>query len=64
MFFYTSRRIKGTIVKTMVRKIGYVDEFLHEHADPLAHFREEAKRLTNEAKQRVCYKLNFPGFTN
>lgn len=52
LFFYTSKRIKGAIVKTMVRRIGYVDEFLHEHPDPLAHFREEAKRLTNEGKQR------------
>lgn len=53
LFYYTARRVKGSIVRTPVRRIGYVDEFLGEFADPLAHFREEAKRLTNEAKQRM-----------
>jgi hypothetical protein len=52
LFYYTARRVKGKIVRTPVRRIGYVDEFLHEYADPLSHFREEAKRLTKEAQQR------------
>ena len=52
LFYYTARRVKGKIVRTPVRRIGYVDELLHEYADPLSHFREEAKRLTKEAQQR------------
>ncbi len=52
LFYYTARRVKGKIVRTPVRRIGYVDEFLDEYADPLAHFREEAKRLTTEARQQ------------
>jgi transposase len=53
MFYYTARRVQGKIVRTKVSRIGYVDEFLNEYADPLAHFRDEAKRLTNEARQQV-----------
>lgn len=52
LFYYTARRVKGKIERFPVHRIGYVDEFLHEYADPLAHFRDEAKRLTKEANQR------------
>ena len=44
---------RGKIVRTKVRRIGYVDEFLDEFADPLVHFRDRAKWLTNEARQEV-----------
>jgi len=59
LFYYTARRVKGIIVRTQVRRIGYVDEFLGEFADPLAHFREEAKRLTTETKQQMV-TMTFP----
>ena len=35
-----------------VEKIGYVDEFLDIYPDPEAHFREEAKKRTNELKEK------------
>ena len=50
LFYYTARRVKGKIIKTCVARIGYPDEFLDRYPDPLAHFRQEAKRLTNEAQ--------------
>jgi hypothetical protein len=53
LFYYTAKRVKGKIERTKVLRIGYVDEFLHEYPDPLAHFRSEAKRLTQEASRRV-----------
>jgi len=59
LFYYTARRVKGKIERTKVSRIGYVDEFLGEFADPLAHFREEAKRLTNETKPQTV-TMTFP----
>jgi len=50
LFYYTASRVKGKIIKTCVARIGYLDEFLDRYPDPLAHFRQEAKRLTNEAQ--------------
>lgn len=53
LFYYTARRVKGKIIKTKVARIGYLDEFLESYPDPLSHFRQEAKRLTQEAQQKT-----------
>lgn len=53
LFYYTARRVKGKIVKTKVKRIGYLDEFLDAYPDPLTHFRQEAKRLTQEAQLKT-----------
>ncbi|GAB6277567.1 MAG: IS1634 family transposase [Rectinema sp.] len=61
LFYYTARRVKGKIVKTKVSRIGYLDEFLDRYPDPLAHFRQEAKRLTLEAqaqKRTISFSLD------
>jgi len=55
LFYYTARRVQGKIKRTPVQRIGYIDELQLEYPDPLAHFREEAKRLTREAKQREIH---------
>ena len=47
----TSTHLNGKQVQKTVRRIGYIDEFLDKYPDPLAHFREEAKRLTLEEKE-------------
>ena len=36
-----------------VEKIGYVDEYLDRYDDPVAHFREEAKKRTQELKENT-----------
>ena len=36
-----------------VEKIGYVDEFLDLYDDPVAHFREEVKKRTQELKENA-----------
>jgi hypothetical protein len=43
LFYYTARRVKGKIVKTKVKRIGYLDEFLDAYPDPLTHFRQESQ---------------------
>ena len=45
-----STHIHGKQVQKTVRRIGYIDEFTDRYADPLSHFKEEAKRLTEEEK--------------
>jgi|GEM_PF-182176 hypothetical protein len=53
LFYYTAKRVKGKIIKTKVARIGYLDEFLDTYPDPLSHFPQEAKRLTQEAQQKT-----------
>ena len=50
LYYGTSSRVNGVPKKKLVQKIGYVEDFLSEYPDPIAHFREEAKRLTAEEK--------------
>lgn len=55
-----STHVHGKQVQKTVRRIGYIDEFLDQYPDPLAHFREEAKRLTleeNAGKQTLEFSL-------
>lgn len=46
----SSTHVRGRQVQKTVRRIGYIDEFADRYPDPLAHFKEEAKRLTEEQK--------------
>lgn len=46
----TSTHVHGKQVQKTVKRIGYIDEFTDKYPDPLAHFKEEAKRLTEEEK--------------
>ncbi|MBQ4501308.1 MAG: IS1634 family transposase [Spirochaetales bacterium] len=50
--YYVGRRINGKTKQFLVEKLGYLDEFTDKYPDPLAHFKEEAKRLTLEEKAR------------
>lgn len=40
-------------VQKIVQKIGYLDEFTSKYKDPLQHFKNEAKRLTKEEKDKI-----------
>ena len=50
--YYVGRRINGKTKQFLVEKLGYLDEFTDKYPDPIAHFKEEAKRLTLEEKAR------------
>lgn len=57
----TSTHLHGKQVQKTVKRIGYVDEFKDQFKDPIAHFKEEAKRLTieeKESKQTFEYSLS------
>ena len=43
----------------VVKSLGYLDEFEKEYADPIAHFREEARRMTEEEKEERSITLSF-----
>lgn len=58
--YYRSRRANGKVKHDLVRAIGYVDELEADFGDPVAHFRAEAKRLTEEEK-RDRFSLSICG---
>jgi len=41
----------GKVKKKNVMKLGYVDELEKDYEDPIAHFREVAKKMTEDEKQ-------------
>lgn len=41
----------GKVKQKTVMSIGYLDELEKEHGDPIAHFKEVAKKMTQEAKE-------------
>ena len=51
------RNAVGKPSKKMVKSIGYVDELGEQYDDPIAHFREVARQMTEEDK--VNSRLNF-----
>ena len=55
--YYVGRRIDGKNKQILVRRIGYIDEFIDQYPDPVAHFKEEAKRLTLEEKAKKRNRL-------
>ena len=42
----------GKVKHRTIERIGYVDEFTHLHDDPIAHYRQVAKRMTQEKNRR------------
>ncbi|MFA7371898.1 MAG: IS1634 family transposase [Sphaerochaetaceae bacterium] len=56
--YYEKRRIKGKSKAFFVERIGYLDEFEGIYEDPIAHFKEEAKRRTKESKITLELSLN------
>ena len=59
--YYVGKRVNGKNKQFLVKKIGYLDEFIDKYQDPIAHFKEEAKRLTleeKENKQTLEYSLS------
>jgi hypothetical protein len=48
--YYEKRTIKGKTKAYFVERIGYLDEFENIYEDPIAHFRQEAKKRTKESK--------------
>ena len=42
----------GKIKHRTIERVGYVDEFADLHDDPVAHFKQVAKRMTQEKRQR------------
>lgn len=48
--YYVGRRVEGKNKQFLVKKLGYLDEFTDIYPDPIAHFKEEAKCLTEEQK--------------
>jgi transposase len=43
----------------VIKSLGYLDELEKEYADPIAHFREEAKRMTAEDKADNNVSISF-----
>ena len=53
MYFAEAYRENGKARQRTIERIGYVDEFTHLHADPIAHFKEVARQRTREKQQRL-----------
>jgi len=51
MIVRESFRKNGKISQRTITKIGYVDEFTHLYADPIAHFKEYYKNETKRLKE-------------
>jgi hypothetical protein len=49
----------GKVKKEFVRALGYLDELEKEFADPIAHFKEVAKKMTEEGKTERCLSINI-----
>lgn len=60
MQYVESYRDKNSVPKQkVVEKIGYVDEFLNQYSDPIAHFRNEAKlKSVKDDKLSLTIDLN------
>ena len=44
-------RENGKVKRRTVKKLGYLSELKKEYSDPIAYFKEEAKRMTEEKKK-------------
>lgn len=58
LYFATGRRINGKNKTVYIEKIGYLEDFLSEYEDPIAHFKEIAKRKNEEAKVQT-YEFKY-----
>ncbi len=51
--FVEGYRDGGKVRQRQVRRIGYLDEFEHLYADPLAHFKDVARKETADKKEKA-----------
>ncbi len=51
-------RIDGKVKQRMIQDLGYLDELQHQFEDPIAHFKEVAKQMTEE-KNRTKEKIQL-----
>lgn len=56
-------REKGKVKQRTIKSIGYVDEYIDKFEDPIAHFKELAKKMTLEKKEterieNIQFKVN------
>lgn len=59
LYFATGRRINGKNKTVYIERIGYLEDFVSKYEDPIAHFKEIAKRKNEEAKvQTYGFKYN------
>ncbi|AEC01477.1 IS1634 family transposase [Parasphaerochaeta coccoides] len=50
--YYSGHRKNGTVKHSLVQWLGYLDELQALYDDPVSHFKAEARRLTQEEKER------------
>ncbi|HPK63866.1 MAG TPA: hypothetical protein PLW57_03290 [Sphaerochaeta sp.] len=50
LLFQETKRVKGKNRTRTVERIGYLDELEKIYDDPIAHFKEEAKRRSDRRK--------------
>jgi len=57
---YRDKETKKVRTKT-IRTIGYADEFIDQYADPIAHFKEVARQMTEEekAQRKVSFTIDM-----
>jgi transposase len=53
--------VKKVSTDRTIKSLGYLDELENEYEDPVAHFREVARKMTEEenAKKRITLKINM-----
>jgi len=56
--FVEGYRVDGNVKQRTVEKIGYLEDFLDIYDDPIAHFKEVAKRRTKEAKENPSLDID------
>jgi len=57
LYYAVSIRKGKKTTSRNVRRIGRLSELRKEYADPVAHFRAEAKRLTEEGKSETSFEI-------
>ena len=57
---YRDKKTKNVRTKT-IKTIGYVDDYLDQYPDPIAHFKEVAKQMTvaEKAQRKVTLTIDF-----
>ena len=58
LYFATGKRINGKNKTVYIEKLGYLEDFASQYEDPIAHFKEIAKKKNEEAKVQT-YELKY-----